>query len=1052
MKTVKLEVLRYMMKGLKPYTTLCVADIPRWQTKAGRYLGGGLYEYDESSRQTLCLGDTWEASYDCAQLFAAEVTVPPSPVGKTVFLELDFGGEALVKINGRIVGAVSSDMNGGWVCRDRVFLDALQAGDTLAIELEASVNAGGFCDAAMDGATHTVYTLNKARLVATDPVCEGYEFDLQTAFAALEVIEDEYIKARVYEAIDKSLHIVDFDFDDARVRRSIQKAGESLREDLAAVAHLPACKVIMTGHSHIDIAWLWRVQESERKAARTFANNLALMDRYEDFTFAQSQAILYDMTKRLYPELYERIREKVRKGQWDIVGNVWVEADTNIASGEALIRQLLYGRDFFKREFGVVSDTYWLPDCFGFSWALPQIIRRSGMKHFITAKLTGQDTNRFPHTIFRWRGNDSSEVLAYVQRVAYGGECMPQDLRRAEKENDQKDIVPTVLGMFGYGDGGGGCTYAMMERGRRLARFPGLPACEIGHVEDFFINASASAEDLPVYNDELYYENHRGTYTSQAFVKRHNRKGEILLTRAEATAVFASVFADATADTGSLDEAWKLLLKNQFHDILPGTSIHQAHQDCHTDYGRMHVLGESVKFGALAALNARVKVDADGILVWNLLPHTVTAPVFVDVPGGAGGLSVFYDETPLPCARVEVDGRELLAFLAPDLPPMGLRAFSVGYRAEPLPTVIAEKTRLENERLRVTLDADGILTSLYDKLADREVLAGEGNLLTVFQDKCVHETAWNLELNYQKKFWELREAQSIEVLEANELRGVVRVVRVFNNSRITQDIILYTGADRLDFVTAVDWYESDKLLKAAFTVDILSTRASFEIAHGAISRPTHWNNGFDRARFEQSAHKWADLSEGGYGVSLLNDCKYGYDIKDNVMRLSLLRAPTCPDRTGDHGINTFTYSVYPHENDWRDAQTVRRGLELNCPPEAFFCREQHGALPPDLSFIGVNAKNAVIDAVKPALDGDSIIVRVVEVEQRRGEVRLTTLLPCVSVWECNLMEENETPVPADENGFSFYLKPFEVKSFRLKPGNKQTQELTVKGGALCPQD
>jgi alpha-mannosidase len=1032
MKTVKPRVLQYMAKGLKKYITIGHLDIPCWQTRTGKYLGDGLYAYDDDLQEIFCLGDSWDAGYDCARWFSASVRIPPELAGQKLYLQIDFGGEALVKVNGVIAGAVSSSENAGWVSRDQIFFDAPAAGEVFEIELESAVDSGGFCNAAMDGAKLTTYRMKTARLVAVDPVCEGYDFDVNVTLEALEVIEDAYIKARVYQALDDSLHTVDFDFEDARVRASIKDAADVLREGLAKIKYLPQSKVVMTGHSHIDIAWLWRVQESERKAARTFSNNLALMDKYPEFIFAQSQAILYDMTKKLYPALYERIREKVKNGQWDIVGNVWVEADTNIASGEALIRQLLYGREFFKKEFGVVSDTYWLPDCFGFSWALPQIIKRSGMKNFITAKLGGQDTNRFPHTIFRWKGNDGSEILAHMQRVGYGGEYAPQDLRRAAAENDQRDVTDTAMGMFGYGDGGGGCTYAMVERGNRLKQFPGLPASKIGHVSDFFAKSAEAWAELPVFNNEMYYENHRGTYTSQAFVKRNNRKGEILLGRAEMASVFASTAAGHRYNKTAIEDAWKLLLKNQFHDILPGTSIHEAHEDCRVDYSRMNDLGEVVKTGAFEALNAQITLEGDGVIVWNLLTRAVTAPAEIEMEEADTDLVVYDGHGQLPSQYIDKHGVTVLRFIAQDVPAMGYKVFSRKPRSAVLPKVTATAVLLENEKIRAELDANGLLTSVFDKVSAREVLKGRGNLLTVFQDKCVHETAWNLELNYQKKFWELVDAQSIEVIEANELRGVIRIVRVFNKSTITQDIVLNTGAHRLDFETTVEWYESDKLLKAAFEVDILSTQAAFETAHGAIIRPNHWSNSFDLARFEQCAHKWADLSEGGYGVSLLNDCKYGYDIKDNTMRLSLLRAPTCPDRTGDHGTNTFVYSLYPHKNGWQDGGTVQKAFELNVPLEAFEAQENSGALPGEKSFVSTNSANIIVDALKTAQDGDGLILRVYEAEQRRGPVKIECALPFERVTECNLMEEDEAEIETNGGAFAFNIRPFEVKTFRLR--------------------
>lgn len=1026
-ETLKPQVLKYMMKGLGKYRERAVFDIPVWRVRRGRYLGDGNYEWEPDRGEMLSLGDRWEASYDCAGVFRADVVVPPSIAGKDGYLEIDFGGEALVKINGKIVGAVSS----GWVNRDSIYLGSLEGGEKLEIRLEYAVDAGSFCDAAMDGAKSVKYELKKARLMSADEVCRAFETDLNIAWGALDYIEDEYIKTGVLQAIDESIHMVDFDFEADRVRESIGRAAAHLKEKLVKIRHSSQSEVFMIGHSHIDIAWLWRVQETQRKAARTFSNNLALMDRYPGFVFAQSQAILYEMIKELYPELYERIKEKVKNGQWDIVGNVWVEADTNIASGEALIRQLLYGREFFKNEFGKVSDIYWLPDCFGFSRALPQIIRRSGMKYFVTAKLGSQDTNRFPHTNFRWSDGESGEVLAHMLRMAYGGEYLPADLKKVTDANERKNIVTDALGMFGYGDGGGGCTHTMLEHAKRLENFPGLPKSRLTKPDEFFNKLEEHFENLPQYKGEMYYENHRGTYTSQAYIKQNNRRGEFLLTRAEMLSVFAKGLFDHRYNKQALEEAWKLLLKNQFHDILPGTSIHEAHEDCRPDYNRLLALGEVLEDEALMVLGANVGTDKTGVLVWNLLSHPVTGPVSSEAFGDLTDICFFDGEEALPTVFFEEEGLKKVSFLAKDVPPMGYKFFEMGAADTTLPKLRAQKDSLENDKLRIEIDDKGLIRSIYDKENSREVLAGVGNLLTIFQDKCVHETAWNLELNYQNKYWDLDRADKIELMEVNPLRAVLRVIRSFNKSLIKQDYILYAGSARLDIKTEIDWYETDKLLKAAFEVDISDNKATFETAHGAIDRPNHWNTDFDRARFEQCGHKWADLSEGDYGISLLNDSKYGYDIKGKRMRISLMRSPTCPDRTSDHGHHSFTYSLYPHKGPWQNGGTVREAFELNLGLKAQPLGPQAGKLDIEQSFVSLNKDHVVIDTIKAAQDGKGFIIRVYEANQRRGPVKLSCALPFESVYECDLMEENERFIDCSESEFEFYIKPYEVKSFRL---------------------
>ena len=1024
LRTVKPKVLEDMIGQLQKYAVASSFCVNTWDTTDGQYLGGGQYQMFDDSRCEMHLGDRWQARYDCARFFRAKVVLPEAFRKGKVYFHLNFGGEILVRFNGKIVGAVSERDSSHWLARDMVPIPAQgyipQSGE-VEIELEACVNSGEFCNAAMDGAKSMEYQMRTAEFLLIDDVCEKYILDVDTVWDTLPQIVDPFVHDKVYAALDDSLHLVDYDFDDAAVRASIARASALLDEQLAAIRYLPPCEVVMDGHSHIDVAWLWRIQESERKAARTFSNNLLLMDLYPEFTFTQSQAILYDMVKRLYPDLYERLREKVKNGQWGVVGNTWVECDTNIASGEAMIRQLLYGREFFRKEFGVSSDTYWLPDCFGFSYALPQIIKRSGMKYFITAKLRNQDTNRFPHTLFRWRGADGSEILAYNQRSHYQGHFSAAQLCETAYNNDQRDAGEgKTFGMFGYGDGGGGCTYRMVETALRMRNFPGVPASHMGHPSEFFAAVEKDLDKLPVWNDEMYYENHRGTYTSQAFIKKNNRRGEFLLSRIE----MASLFSGLGYDREGLETLWKLLLKNQFHDILPGTSIHEAIEDCRPDYARLNKEGTALLLKALEAQNAKISAGRAGVVVWNLTSFAATAPVTVEVgaPTAVEG-----------CVGVcqTADGKTTLRFIAEDVPPMGYKFFPFG-EAKDAPEVRADETTLENAYLRVTLTADGELADVYDKQNDRHVLTGTGNTLHVFIDKCVHETAWNLEKNYQKKCWDLTKADSVEVIEHSPVRGVVRVRRSFHKSVLTQDIVLYADARRVDFETTVDWHESDKVLKAAFPVSVLNTQASFEIAHGAIQRPTHRNNSYDAAKFEQCAHKWADLSEGDYGVSLLNDCKYGHDVEGSRMRITLLRAPTCPDRTGDHGLHTFTYSLFPHAGTWQTADTVQQALLLNVPLCAQAIAPQSGDQPTEKSFIRTDRDDIVIDAFKLPQEGEGMILRLYEAKQKRGDVTVHVDLPFTSVTECDLMETDETPIPAENGAFRFAIRPFEVKTFRLK--------------------
>ncbi len=1002
MKTVKKDVVKDMIKQVPQFLITACRDIEEWKAYEGIHSDYGVFEKWENTDTVKHLGDTWETGYHRTTWFSADFEITEEFLNKKLYLEIDFGGEAIVRIDGVIVGAVSSNMNSGWVHRDQIFLpEYTEAGKVIHIEIEAALNSAGFCDYAMDGATKETYTMSKARVVAVDPVCESYIFDINTLWNALPFIEDRYINAKLYEALDDSIHLVDFDFDKEAGRKSIIKAKKYLDEKLKKIAYIPTSTVYVTGHCHIDIQWLWEVRETVRKTARTMANNIELMSRYPEMIFTQSQAIVYDFLKQYYPEIYENVKKKIKEGTWIIEGNSWVEADTNVASGEALIRQLLYGREFFKNEFGVVSDTYWLPDCFGFSWALPQIIKRSGMKYFVSAKLAGQDTNSFPVSTFKWKGADGSEVLAHIVKGhGYGGESEAEELMAYDRDNRQADVLPATIGMYGYGDGGGGCTYGMVERANRLDKLPGFPKVKQAPVSEFFKEAEKVRDNLPTWYDEMYYENHRGTYSSQAILKKYNRKSEFLLTRLEALAV---IFENETCESypkAELERIWKLFLKNQFHDTLPGTSIHEAHEDARQVFEELTGDALKLKEEIILKLNSKIKAEKDDIIVWNLLPFE------------RSGFVKLADKT----------------VYAENVPSFGYKVVKAN-AINKLKSVKATKTLLENDKLKVKFDKNGLITSVYDKKNERETLSAKSNLLTIFQDKPIHESAWNMEINYNKKYWDLTKAESIEVIPADEEKAGIKVVRKFNKSTITQNIYLRKNSSRLDFETEVDWHETEKTLKSAFFADILATKATYEIAHGSIERPNHYTTSYDFAKFEVSAHKWADLSEGDYGVSILNDCKYGYDIYENRMRITLMRSPNCPDRTSDHGINTFTYSFYPHKGAW-DSTTVEEAFDLNLPLEGY-AGGDIGEMPSEKSFISFTKGNVVLDALKKSQKEDAYIIRIYEAKKERGEVKANIGFDITRVIETNLMEEEEKEIKVNNNSFKFNLKPGEVKTFKI---------------------
>ncbi len=1024
MHTLNPRVLKNLItKYISPFIVEDRVVIDKWTSRTAVHPAPGVIEPDGKPEKIMRLGDRWKAGYDDTRFFEATVTVPEHFAGRKVYLCIDFGGEILVRLDGKIVGAVSSRENSGWVGRNEIlFPQPFAGGETLNIELEAAVDCGGFCNHALAGEKWMEYTMKTAELQLINEETEAFYFDITCAWDVKEHTSDPVTAKRLYNAIDTAAHVPDYDAGKERFYADVPKARQALREALDRIPYAVPGGVVLTGHSHLDVAWLWTVNEITRKCARTFANNLALMDAYPDFKFTQSQAAVYYYIKEYYPELFPKIQEKVKSGQWEITGNTWVEADTNLASGESLIRQLLYGREFFLKEFGVCSDIYWLPDCFGFTAALPQIINRSGMKYFFTSKLQNNDTNEFPMSVFRWRSHSGHEVLAYMQKIGYGGEADARYITAVRERNSQNDLVDLTMGNFGYGDGGGGCTYNMVERMRRYREIPGMPETRIGTAAEFFASAEAAKDELPVWDGEMYYENHRGTFTSQAFVKENNRRGEYLLRRAELLSVLTGDY-----EKEELEALWRILLTNQFHDILPGSSIHEVYENTRKEYADLHSRGEALVKRQLNKLTTAYAGD-NTVAVWNFLPWAVTDAVDVQVPKGFTGV---FDKSgrAMRSSVKEAEDHNVLTFIAEDVPAVGCRIYNLSNFELCVQTVTVEKDRLENEFLRVMLDASGAITSVYDKENEREILAGGGNRLSISHDKPVHESAWNLESDYQLHMDYLN-AAGVTVAESSAVRGAVRVEYEYHDSKITQEIALNAGARHLDFITHVDWKEREKVLKAEFPLALRARYSAFEVAHGALERPTFANNSFEQAMFECCAHKWVDLGESDYGVSLLNNCKYGHDVRGNLMRITLMRGPVLPDRTGDICEQDFVYSLFPHKGSWCDAGTVKEAQRLNEPLRAqYYARgEEKGRAH---SWLSLDNDGVVLDAVKQAQDGEGVIVRVYEALRRHTAATLTLPAPVQAAFACNLMEENERPLPADGRTLRFEIAPFEVKTFRF---------------------
>ncbi len=810
-------------------------------------------------------------------------------------------------------------------------------------------------------------------------------------------------------------------------------------------------QITVSGHAHLDVAWQWPYWRTRQKIAHTVANVLALMERYPDYHYSQSQPQVLQWLKEDVPELYARVKERVTEGRFEPVGAMWLEADCNLPSGESLVRQILHGTRFLQEEFAMTVQHIWLPDVFGYSAALPQIMRSCNIPVFMTTKISWNQFNRMPCDTFRWRGIDGSEVLTHFitapdQHMAttyytYNGPMRPEDMTGTWDNYRQQDINTHLLYLAGWGDGGGGPTEEQLERVQLLADLPGFPQVRSGRADSFFKDLYECVWDnprLPTWVGELYLEYHRGTYTSQARTKQANRRAELAYRETELLNSWASLYGMPSRQE-QLNEGWRLILLNQFHDVLPGSSIHEVYEDTDRLYAQIFNIGQEIRDEALATLQQHITVGEQDLLVLNTLVWERTDPLEIS--------KMAIGSLPYAQQSTDWDGNTLLLIDNVRVPSSGFTVLSTSSattsprNSEPQAFCRAsfqdDKTLLlQNSFYDLQLDAHGNISRLYDKRVGRDVLAeGQvGNQLIVYEDRPLNFDAWDIDLFYEEKAYPLSENVALRVREEGPIRATVEIVREYLSSRITQRISLWRSSPRIDIATEIDWHEHQVLLKAAFPLAINSTRATYEIQFGSVERPTHRNTSWDLARFEVCAHRWIDLSEGGYGVSLLNDSKYGHDVHDNVMRLTLLKSGIYPDAQADQGIHRFTYSLLPHVGDWREAQTVRYAYELNVPLIALPGQAQSTSSSTDTgpSFIQTDCSHVIVETVKPAEDGNGLIVRLYEAHNQRGGGTLSFAVPLRSAQACNLLEEPLADVTVQESSFSFEVKPFEIKTFRVQ--------------------
>jgi len=858
----------------------------------------------------------------------------------------------------------------------------------------------------------------------------------KTIVETLEYLPDDNTEKEVlFGAMEAALAKLDWDPD--CFYGTVAPALAVLKSKLAGMPKTSTIVTTCTGHSHIDVAWLWRLKHTREKAIRSFATVLQLMEEFDEYIFFQSQPQLYKYIKSDCPEIFEKIKERVAQGRWEADGGMWLEADCNISSGEALSRQFLYGISFFEKEFGTKAACLWLPDVFGYSWALPQIMKHCDIKTFVTTKIGWNQFNTMPNDLFLWRGMDGTEVMTYFVQVpgdgddfnsrcsTYNGMVKPHSVLGSWKKFKNKELSAETLIPFGFGDGGGGPTRDMLRMRRTMDKLPGLPQVKTGRISDFLQrqleNIEKTDRPVQVWDGEFYLEYHRGTYTSQARSKKLNRSLENALFETEALAVLA-LEKGIQYPRPLIDDSWEILLRNQFHDIIPGSSIHEVYEDSYKEYGKAAQNLSEARTQALAGLLntgksstvlfssasfnhnevVRIKTEKEGRFILESKPLATQKC--------EGGYWIEVPLTPLTLTTIQFQE-------------------SKEQEEESLFHVDLENGCVETPYYQVQWAENGRLSHVYDKENRREVLAenGFGNCLEVYEDKPLDYENWDIDIFYTQKHEPLTLNGTPELIENGALRAVIRFRYSYRKSSFIQNMVLYSNSRRIDFVTTADWQEAHRLLKVEFETAVRTTKATYDTQYGHMERPTHRNTSWDTARFEVAGHKWGDLSESNYGVSLLNNCKYGYSALGSTITLSLLKSGKFPDTEADMGEHEFTYALLPHIGTVVDGDTIEQSVMLNLPVRVMQGTAEKAARP-----ILTNSRALVIDAVKLAEDGNGIIIRMHECRGGHQSIKLETELPVKQIIECNILERSAGTVFQPDNWNTMW-HPFEIKTFRMIP-------------------
>jgi alpha-mannosidase len=957
------------------------------------------------------VGTNWGAKWQYGW-FKCDLTLPEAAAGRRIVMYMNPAakpdsedGECLVWANGKVIGSY------GWARREITLTKNGIPGANYLILVEAYaghgplVMGGGpilYDHASVPEPGKTQATVGESHFGIWREQVYQLAIDYATLFELRNRLDPTSLRvSEIDEGLKDVTLLIDLELPEPEMLESINQARDRLHPLLSCVNGTSTPTFYAFGHAHIDVAWLWPLAETNRKIARTAINQLSLMEEYPEYRFLQSQPQLYTMLKARYPELYERFKQAVLSGKVITDAAMWVEADTNISAGESLIRQIMYAKQFLKEEFSKDVEVMWLPDVFGYTGSLPQIMLQCGCTSFATQKIawTYHGGEPFPYNTFLWEGIDGSCIPTHIF-TDYNSETRPGNILDRWESRFQKDGIDSMLLAFGWGDGGGGPTRDHLEFISRSKDLEGLPKIKLSSPGEFFADLKREGKPKEKYFGELYFQAHRGAFTSQAKTKLGNRRSEIALHEAEFWGTIAHQLTRYGFSAEKMKPVWRKLLLNQFHDILPGSSIHRVYEEAAAVYENIIADAKRITKAALKEINK--SQPKDKVTVFNSLSWERNE--LLNFPEGMMELKV------PACGWKTINLKDI-----------GQQ--SQGKRSQ---RVKISETSLENELLVASFNSRGELISLIDKETNMEMMAGVGNRFCLFKDIPARFDAWDIDSMTELLQMPTEEPVTVDISESGDYVAKLKLTRKIHLSSITQLITLRKGKRRLDFETRVDWQESHKLLKVAFLVNIYTKEAIHEIQFGHIRRPNHRSRPFDRDRFEVCNHRWTALTEENRGIAILNDSKYGINVLENSMNLTLLKSALAPDPMADKGIQTFTYSIFYWMGSFSDSDVVREGYELNYPVLV-----QPGDAG-EASIFSLDAANIVLETVKMAEDGsEDIIVRLYEAKRNSTRCSLSTKLPVIKAIQTDMLEKNLKELTISHGKIELDFRPFEIKTVRL---------------------